>query len=508
MNWSQIAVACLGLGALAIGCAPQPSPVAAETKTAKPPVNVAKIEEHFRGSTTDLYRDNCANCHGARGEGGGAGTRTLLTKEKFDQSQDKPFFDAIKNGVAENGMAAFGETMNDETVWALVVHIRELQRDAREQFDPTPRPDQQGVTTTKLVKYRTETVLDDRRLSTPWAIDWLPDGTLLVTNRPSNGGQGTMLLARDGRVVAAVSGLPKTVQLSQGGLMQVKLHPDYAKNRWIYLTLTDPAPDTDRKALTKLVRGKLDVNGSVAHWVEQETVFKADAKFYTGAGIHFGSKIVFDKQGHLFFNIGERGQNEGSRNLGNPYGKIYRLNDDGTAPADNPFHGKGNEITDKIWTWGHRNPQGIAYDLEGNLWATEHGPRGGDELNLIQPGHDYGWPMVCFGENYNDSPFRVPWPRNGEDYTMPVFRWLPSIAASGLACVGDGPFSAWHGDLLAGGLAGQAIDRVRVKGGKFVEVETIWKNRGRVRDVAMGPDGFVYIVLNAPDKVVRIIPQG
>ena len=508
MKWSQFAFAALGLGALAMGCASDPSPVTSPVAAkAKPLAVVDPAKAQFRSTVTNLYNDNCSNCHGVHGEGGGAGTQTLLTTEKFDQSQDRPFFDAIKKGVPTSGMAAFGDTMSDETVWALVVHIRELQRDARPQFDPYPKPDGSGITPTKLVKYKTEDVLTDTRLRTPWAIDWLPDGTMLVTNRP-----GFMYLVRDKKVVAEVHGLPRSVELGQGGLMQVKVHPDYAKNGWIYLTIADPKPGDDRSALTKLVRGKLEIIGSVANWVEQETVFKADFKFYNGAGIHFGSKIVFDGKGHLYFNIGERGQNEGSRHLDNPYGKIYRLNEDGTAPADNPFRGQGNEITDKIWTWGHRNPQGLVLDLEGNLWNTEHGPRGGDELNLDQPGHDYGWPMICYGIGYNDSPFRVPWARNGEDYTMPVYRWLPSRAESGLACVDKGPFSAWRGDLLAGGLAGQSVDRIKVRAGKLIEVETVWKDRGRVRDVAMGPDGYVYIVLNrvdrVPDKIVRIVPVG
>lgn len=493
-------VLAIGVFGWAVGCASAPgtSPKADPPKKA----SAAKVVGQ-RASVTQTYNDNCSHCHGVNGEGGGAGTKSFLTRAKFDQSMDRPFFDAIKNGVAEAGMDSFGTAWNDETVWAMVVHIRELQSRALNRTDPAPMPNADGVTKTKLLSYRTETVLEGQGLRTPWAVDWLPDGTMLVTNRG-----GELMLARKGRVVATVQGTPEVLELGQGGLMQVKVHPQHAQNGWVYLTVADPAPNAAHAALTLLVRGKIREHGGQASWVDQQVLFRADPQFYTGAGIHFGSKIAFGPGGKLFFNIGERGANEGSRDLTNPFGKIFRLNDDGTVPADNPFRGRGSEVTDKIWTWGHRNPQGLAFGLDGRLWSTEHAPRGGDELNLVEPGKDYGWPVVGHGINYNDTPFHTPWAKPG--ITVPVYRWMPSCAASGLACVPGGPFSPWTGDLLCGGLAGQSVDRVRVKDGNLVGVETVWKNRGRVRDVAIGPDGAVYLVLNAVgkehDRVVRLVP--
>lgn len=489
-----------GIGVLVLGCASKPvqpeAPVAGKAKAAP------AIDQLRSRNVTELYNSNCSNCHGKGGEGGGAGTQSLLTKEKWDAKWDKPFFDTIKNGISGDAMPAYGETLSDEAIWALVVHIRELQRDHRQEFDPWPTPDAQGITSTSLTKYRTQPVLENTGLGLIWAIDWLPDGGMLVTDLTTG-----LFLARNGKIVGKVSNVPKFVHQGQGGCMQVKLHPNFAKNRIVYLTLADPKAEGSG-AMTKVVRGILEVNGDTASLNEVETVFKADQKFYSGAQIHFGSKIAFDKSGKMFFTVGERGQNEGSRPIDVPYGKVYRVNDDGTAPADNPFHGKGNEYTDKAYTIGHRNQQGLAFDLEGNLWATEHGPRGGDELNLIKPGADYGWPLVCFGINYNDSPFRLPWPKPDQNITMPAYRWLPSIAASGLACVpNNSPFKAWRGDLLAGGLAGETVDRIRVKNGKVVEKETVWKGRDRVRDVAIGPDGLPYFVLNTnPNRVVKIVP--
>ena len=159
-----------------------------------------------------------------------------------------------------------------------------------------------------------------------------------------------------------------------------------------------------------------------------------------------------------------------------------------------------------MWSYGHRNPQGLSFDLQGNLWDTEHAPRGGDELNLIQKGANYGWPIVSFGINYNGSPHEVPWPKEGQDIAMPAFRWLPSTGAAGLTVVNGSKFPQWKGDLIAGGLVGQNVDRIRVKDGKMVEREELVFGMGRVRDVALGPDGFIYVVFNQPDKIARLVP--
>lgn len=443
-------------------------------------------------SVSDFYIDTCAKCHGNDGQGGGGGTRSLLTEEKFDQKWDKPFFDAIKKGVPQNGMEEYGSTMSDEAIWAQVVHIRELQAKAVRAMKGSRNELNKTYTGTRQ-NYKIEDVLTSG-LHTPWAIDWLPDGRMLITNRP-----GSMSIAKDGKVLGEVDGLPQSVEQGQGGLMEVAVHPAYAKNGWIYLAYSEPGRSGG--ALTKIVRGKLSGNS----WTSQETIFEADQKFYTGAGIHFGSRIVFDGKGHVFFAIGERGGNMLAQELTNPFGKIYRLNEDGSEPKDNPFVGNPGAIKG-IWTYGHRNPQGLTMDLEGNLWDTEHGPRGGDEVNKIDKGGNYGWPVVAWSINYNDSPFRTPWPKDGLKVNQPAFRWLPSIGACGLDVVKGSAFPQWKGDLVAGGLSGANVDRMRMKDGKLVEREELVHGMGRVREVTTGPDGYVYIALNQPDKIVRIMP--
>jgi aldose sugar dehydrogenase len=378
-----------------------------------------------RVNLTNLYNDTCAKCHGVKGEGGGGGTPSLLTMDKFDQKWDKPFFDATKKGVPDAGMEAYGETMSDAVIWGLVVHIRELQASAlRSQFSKSPSQGTENYTS-QYHKYRIEEVTKPiNGFSTPWSIDWLPDGRMLVTAR-----NGKLAILKNGQVEGMISNLPPSVEMGQGGLMEVAVHPDYARNGWIYLSIADPSKDGGRKSMTKLVRGKLQFGpGGTAEWTNTQTIFETDPDNYTGSGVHFGCKIVFDGRGKIYFSIGERGDQNKAQDLTRPNGKIYRINEDGTIPSDNPFVNERNAIK-AIWSYGHRNPQGLTLLPNGELWDTEHAPRGGDELNLVKKAANYGWPVVSFGINYNDSPHATPW---ADGIAMPAFRWLPSIGASGL----------------------------------------------------------------------------
>jgi glucose/arabinose dehydrogenase/mono/diheme cytochrome c family protein len=483
-------------------CAPPP-----EKKASAPAAPNPVLQGQRRAvNVTRLYDETCSKCHGVNGEGNGSSTQTLITREKYDQSQDRPFFDAIKNGVPQMGMDPYGETMSEPEIWALVVHIRELQsRGLRQKFG-SPKPDANGVFPNKYHPYRIETFVDEHQgLRTPWGIDWLPDGRMLVTNLP-----GTMVVvAKDGKVGPEVQGLPASRQLGQGGLMEVAVHPDYAKNGWIYLAFTDPSKTDPRAGLTKVVRGKIRFQGDQATWTDQQTIFESPQEYYNGSGIHFGCRIVFDGKGHLFFSHGERGSGELAQDLTRPNGKIHRLNDDGTIPADNPFASaadKEQKRLGSIWSYGHRNPQGLIFGLDGTLWDTEHAPRGGDEVNRIERAANYGWPIITFGINYNDSPLAVPWPKPDQKFNMPIFRWLPSTGACGLDVVKGAAFPKWRGDLVAGGLSGQNVDRLRIENGKLVEHEELIQGMGRVREVATAPDGTIYVALNQPDKIIRLVP--
>lgn len=456
----------------------------------------ARVDGEAQGAknVTQLFNATCAKCHGENGQGGGAGAQTFNTWSRFDQDNDRIYFETIKNGRPDMGMDAYGATLSDREIWSLVVHIRELQAKALRAEKGSTRP-VDGVVKTELHNYRIEDVVDTGKgLQVPWSIDWLPDGRALVTNRPG------ILYVLDKGALTQVDGVPASIELGQGGLLEVAPHPDYARNGWIYLGLADPAKSGRREALTKVVRGKIQFSAGKAQWTDTQTIYEAAQEFYSGAGIHFGTEIVFDGKGHLFFSVGERGTNMRAQDPSTPYGKIMRVNEDGSIPSDNPVSGS------PMWTLGHRNPQGLVFDLEGNLWDTEHGPRGGDEVNLIQKGKNYGWPVIASSINYNDSPFVLPWPAQNQDMTLHVFRWLPSIGACGLDVCKGKAFPKWKGDLFAGGLSGANVDRIRMKDGEFDEREEILHGMGRVRDVAFGPDGFLYIVLNGPDKIIRFVP--
>lgn len=472
---------------------------------------IAKAAVAQRAGVESLYADNCAKCHGAAGQGGGAGTRTLLTEELFKSEYDRPFYDVIKNGKPDAGMEAFGETLNDAQIWALTGYIRELQYRSLRQRNGSPQPDAAGVYNSQHHKFKIERVIE-RGLDVPWSVDFLPDGRMLVADR-----SGAVRIYSTGKaggtLSSPIAGTPAVRNRGQGGMMDVAVHPNFAQNGWIYLSFSH---SRGGEGFTKIVRGKISTDLHTPRWTDEHVIFEAKPEHYSSSDIHFGCRIVFDPKDPsiMFFAIGERGRGEHAQDLSRPNGKVYRVKDDGSIPPGNPFADKANAYA-AIWSYGHRNPQGLAFDLEGNLWDTEHGPRGGDELNLVAPARNYGWPLVSFGFNYNGRPMVAPWPKkevlatdavDSVAIVMPTLRWLPSIAACGLDVNRGGAFASWKGDLFAGGLAGQTVQRIRIKDNKVIEQEELLHDIGRVRDVVCAPDGSVYIVLNDPDSVIRLIP--
>ncbi len=471
--------------------------------------------QHVDAQTGEqLWARTCVACHGKSGQGGMPGVPTLLDPKYQDAGTvidiDRRLFDTIKNGKPENNMMPFGGMLSEPQIWSLVNYIRELQHaDMREKSgDVVPKPDKTAageVFRTQYHTYKIETVIENG-VNTPWSVDFLPSGPMLVTGKTGELQMHETGLT-GGKLGFPLRNVPKVRSIGQGGLMDVAIHPNYDKNGFVYIAFTDPLNGNMSKGMTKIVRGTIK-EGALA---DQKTIFEIKDEHYLGGDIHFGCRIVFDPKDPttMFFCMGERGRGELAQDLGRPNGKIYRVKDDGTVPADNPFVGMGDKAYGAIWSYGHRNPQGLAFDLEGNLWDTEHGPRGGDELNLVKPGANYGWPKITFGINYNGTPWSTPWPKSDEKFEMPVYRWMPSIAACGLDVSRAGPkgdmFPKWKGDLFAGGLAGQTVNRLRIKDGKVVEREEIFFGHGRVRDVVTGLDGSLYIVLNSPDRVIRLV---
>jgi len=330
-------------------------------------------------------------------------------------------------------------------------------------------------------------------LNNPWGMAWLPDGRLLVTERA-----GQILVFKDDKFTGEkLSGVPEVFAQGQGGLLDIQLHPDYAQNGWIYISYAKPVAGG---ATTALTRFKLQGN----EVTEKQDIF--EAKPALAADYHFGSRIVFDKDKFLYLSVGERGTQPKVLLLDNDHGKVHRMYDDGRAPKDNPFvNQKGARPT--IWTLGHRNPQGMVYDAASNrIWAVEHGPKGGDELNLIQKGKNYGWPKTSYGINYDGTILT----KNKElpGIENPVRYWVPSIGPCGMALVTSKRYPNWQGNLLVGALAFQHVARVQLSGAKYNTEEKLMQNLGRFRHVAQSPDGYLYAVTEGPGQLVKLMPKG
>ena len=350
------------------------------------------------------------------------------------------------------------------------------------------------VVTSSAHRFRMETVADG--LEHPWAVAKLPDGDFLVTERTGR----VLRIGKDG-AKTPVAGVPEVVVKGQGGLLDLVLHPQYEENGWIYLAYAKPLPGG---SMTAVARARLKDD----RLVDLEMIFDPPADQASNTGLHFGCRIVFDGRGHVFFSIGDRGGPTNPENLAQSLssvtGKIHRLHDDGRVPDDNPFVGRKDAMP-SIWALGVRNPQGLVYDTATDrLWETEHGPRGGDELNIIRKGANYGWPLATYGINYSGTTITKNKSLPGmED---PVVQWTPVIAASGLALYRGDKFPRWRGNLFAGGLASEKLVRLELNGAAVTEQEIVLQDTGRIRDVREFDDGFLYLVYDEPGKVVRLVP--
>ncbi len=329
-----------------------------------------------------------------------------------------------------------------------------------------------------------------RGLEHPWGLAFLPDGRRLVTERPGR----LRLVAVDGTLdPQPVTGLPTIAIHGQGGLLDVALHPGFAENGLIYLSY---AARGEGGVGTEVARGRL-----VDHRLENvEVLFRQQPK--SSGGRHFGSRLVFDRQGYLYITLGDRGEQERAQKMDDLAGKIVRLHDDGQIPADNPFADRPG-ARPEIYSLGNRNVQGAALHLvTGELWAQEHGPQGGDEVNVIRAGRNYGWPVITYGVEY------VVGTKIGEGthkpgMEQPLHVWAPSIAPSGMAFYQGDRFPRWRGDLFVGALKDQMLVRLRFDGEKRVKEERLLKGvLGRIRDVRAGPDGYLYLLTDSPDGVI------
>ncbi len=427
------------------------------------------------------YQNFCAGCHG-------------YNLEKFDKKDwmygdnIQSVINSITDGQEDNGMPAFHVTFSTDEIVALANYVKEGIPEDKDKLQAALSAN--NTVESEVQKFIVDTVVSG--LAVPWGLEFLPNGDLLIAERSAK------LYRFKNSELQEINGLPEIMVKGQGGLMDLELHPNYENNGWIYIAYSGFG-DNDKEGCTNVMRAKLDGNSLI----EQEVIFNGFPD--SNKGHHWGCKLEFDKNGYLFFGVGDRGNRDvNPQSLDNHSGKIHRINDDGSIPADNPFvNTAGAKAT--IYSYGHRNPQGTCMHPEtGEMWETEHGPMGGDELNIIKPGINYGWPVISYGINYNGTTFTDLTEKAGME--QPVTYWVPSIAPCGTTFVKGDRYKNWKNNVLVGSLRFQYLERVVLEGNKVTHHEKLMEGIGRVRNVEMSPDGFVYVAIENPGKILKLVP--
>ena len=456
-----------------------------------------------------VYEANCASCHGANFQGTGLGPALSTASYIYGGKRDD-IIRVVKNGIASRGMPSFQNTLADAQISALAdfVPVRRVEENNTPDnnntkdsvvnepaFDTAP---EKVSTLDYLVKM--EVVAEG--LETPWALVFTDADTMLLTERA-----GRLRLIENGKLIAkSIEGTPEVFvsshQWNQGGLLDIALDPDYSKNGWVYLcyshAISDASIAGEPLGMTRVVRGKIESYT----WSNQEIIYQASHSDYNKNVWHYGGRMVFDKRGWLYFSVGDRGAREQARDLSKPTGKIHRLHANGVIPDDNPFRGKADAIQ-TIFSFGHRNPQGLALDPNtGEIWVSEHGPRGGDELNILKPAGNYGWSKVSYGINY-DGTLLTPHTK-AKGIEQPVLYWRPSIGVSGITFYQGREFPLWNSNLLVTGLATRELRLLTVDKERVLHQETLIKFEGRPYEPVVGPDGAIYIVVASPGQLLRL----
>jgi len=446
------------------------------------------------GQDTDqLYQKHCSHCHGVKFQGGNA--QSLVDGVWLFGDKAGHIARNIKNGITHLGMPGYEKTLSDQEVMELATFLLDAEKKAEVIRSSIPK-------VLQTLDYKIDVELFAEGLEIPWSLAFLDEETALVTERP-----GRLRVIENGRLhPKAVDGIPKVVAEGQGGLLAVAFDPDYAEegNQWIYLAFShgiEAKPGKARSpAMTKVVRGRINGN----NWEDEEVVFEAPHTTYRTTRHHYGTRIVFDEKKYLYFSIGDRGTGAHAQDLSKPNGKIHRIRRDGSIPKNNPFRHK-REAMKSVFSFGNRNPQGLSIHPEsGELWSAEHGPLGGDEINLIQSGKNYGWPVITYGRNYNGTPITDIVRKEGMQ--QPAWYWRPSTAVCGIDFYHGDLFPKWSNKLLAGALKYEDVRLLDIENDRIMHEEVILKNAGRVRDVVCGPDGAIYVVLNDPGTILRLTP--
>lgn len=445
----------------------------------------AKVLMEDMGEAENYYDEYCASCHGKK-------VKKFVDREIWVYGSSRnDLFSVVKHGAEKDGMPAYGEVLTDAQVSDLVDYILAAIEDRKsEEFNSGNNDD--VVFASEGMQLRLELVTD--RVNSPWAITQSTDGTLFYTDLSGR------LFSKKGDNIQEISGLPKVKYKGQGGLMDVMLHPDFDRNQRIYLSYSKPNPDDEGLSATAVFSGVLENNA-----IENgKDIFIADP--YVPTNHHFGCRMIFDNDGYLFVAIGERGRRDVfPQTLDNDMGKIHRLNDDGTVPTDNPFYNTSG-AKKSIYSYGHRNPQGLCYDPATNkIYVNEHGPKGGDEVNLVEAGKNYGWPVITYGVNYVGT--KITDLTHLEGMEQPIRYWVPSIAVCGMEFVTSDKYPGWQGNILSGSLKFNYLHRdVFDENDEWVKEEKLFPDIGRMRSIEQCVDGYIYFGLEDPGKIYRIVP--
>lgn len=445
----------------------------------------------YRDSNTILakdpesnYKEFCAGCHGEKMD--------MFVDRKWKHGNtEQDLFKAIKIGYHDEGMPGFDSAFTDEEIHELTDYIvTGIKNVQRYEFKDKVTS---NVFKTQSLTIRLDTVVTG--LTSPWGMAFLPGGEMLVTDK-----NGTLYrISKTGKKFK-IEGVPEVLFRSQGGLLDVVLHPQFKKNNTIYLSYSiGKTKDSVVSATTAIAKATL-IGNKLSN---VKNIFVAEP--WSTSRIHYGSRMVFGRDGYLYFSVGERGnEKENPQSLGRDLGKIHRIKDDGGIPADNPFVNTPGARA-SIWNYGHRNPQGaVVHPVTGVLWTNEHGPRGGDEINIEVKAKNYGWPVVSYGINYDGTTITNKSTMAGMQ--SPIHYWIPSIGPSGMTFVTGDRYKEWKGHLLVGSLRFKYLNLCRMKGNKVISEEILFKNIGRLRDIRMGPDGYLYMSVETPGVVYKLVP--
>ncbi|WPP51435.1 PQQ-dependent sugar dehydrogenase [Catalinimonas niigatensis] len=439
-----------------------------------------------------IYKTYCAGCHGAQLQGSSAGA---LIKTDWIYGRGKGALTKnIRFGIPGTEMAAWNTVLNDEQINAVADFILEAQETPPAARRPIPAQ----INTEDYVLNVEQLVSEG--IVNPWAIEFVDESRALISER---GGKLRWLI--DGKLdKQEIKGVPPTFEEKTGGYMDIALDPNYADNGWVYLAFSHTdgnMEDKEAPAMTKIIRAKIKDH----QWTEEQALFEVADSLLVVNGNRWGCRFLFDQEGLLYFSIGDMDQAMASQELGKATGKVFRIKADGSIPEDNPFVDEEGALP-AIFTIGNRNVQGLdQHPVTGEIWASEHGPMGGDELNIMRKGNNYGWPVITYGIDYSGEIVSEKTLQEGME--QPITEWTPSIAVCPIEFNSSPLFPKWQNNLLVGALAYEELRRLVIEDEQVISQEMILKNLGRVRDIKSSPDGALYVVLNNPDVILRITPE-